>query len=250
MPPRIRLVVLDVDGVLSGGEAQPLDLDLLSHLAAMNRRARADPALPVVTLGTGRPAPYVEVMLQAIDGHLPAIFENGCGLYFPANYRFVPHPALAEGGRSFAAVRERLRVALVETGRVFFQPGKEYSLSLFPLDGVAVDELLPLAVDALGPEGETVDLVYSVSCLNVVPRGVDKGAGLGFLCEQAGFAANEVLAVGDSDVDLPLLRAAGYSAAPANANPAVKAAAAYVSPCATTDGVRDILRHFEIMEPI
>jgi hydroxymethylpyrimidine pyrophosphatase-like HAD family hydrolase len=55
-----------------------------------------------------------------------------------------------------------------------------------------------------------------------------------------------VLAVGDSDVDLPLLRAAGRAAAPANANAAVKAAADYVSAYATTGGVRDILRHFGV----
>jgi hydroxymethylpyrimidine pyrophosphatase-like HAD family hydrolase len=244
----IRLVLLDVDGVLSAGEAQPLDLALLTSLAEMNRLARADPALPAVTLCTGRPAPYVEVMLQAIDGHLPAVFENGCGLYLPAGYRFLPHPALAAAGWSLAAVRERLRAALVDTGRVFIQPGKEYSLSLFPLEGVTVDDLLPLTTEALGSEIESVDLVYSFSCLNVVPRGVDKGAGLAFLCQQAGYAADEVLAVGDSDVDLPLLTAAGYAAAPANANPAIKALAGYVSPHDTTHGVRDILRHFGVTE--
>jgi hydroxymethylpyrimidine pyrophosphatase-like HAD family hydrolase len=245
----IRLLLLDVDGVLSAGEAQPLDLALLDSLAQLNRRARADPALPAVTLCTGRPAPYVEVMLQAIDGHLPAVYENGCGLYVPAGYRFLPHPNLADGGQSFAAVRDRLRATLVAAGKAFFQPGKEYSLSLFPLDGVSVDDLRPLATQALGALGETVDLVYSFSCLNVVPRGVDKGAGLLFLCQQAGYAREEVLAVGDSDVDLPLLAAAGYSAAPANANPAVKHQVDYVSAYATTAGVRDILRHFAVMVP-
>jgi hydroxymethylpyrimidine pyrophosphatase-like HAD family hydrolase len=246
MPARIRLLLFDVDGVLTAGEAQPLDLDLMRGLAELNRRARADPTLPAVTLCTGRPAPYVEVMLQAVNGHLPAIFENGCGLYIPRGYRFLPHPALADGGRGFAAARERLRTALVDTGRVFFQPGKEFSLSLFPLDGVSVEDLLPLAAAALGPEAEAVSLVYSFSCLNVIPRGLDKGSGLQFLCHEAGYRPEEVLAVGDSDVDLPLLAQAGFAAAPANANPAVKQLAAYVSPYATTAGVRDILRHFGV----
>jgi hydroxymethylpyrimidine pyrophosphatase-like HAD family hydrolase len=184
-------------------------------------------------------------MLQAIDGHLPAIFEDGCGLYLPQGYRFLAHPAL-KGGTEFADVRERLRAALVQTGRVFFQPGKEFSLSLFPLDGVTVDDLLPLATEALGPAATSVNLVYSFSCLNVVPRGLDKGAGLAFLCQQSGYAADEVLAVGDSDVDLPLLAAAGYAAAPANANAGIKALAHYVSPLPTTQGVRDILHHYAI----
>ncbi len=242
----IRLLVLDIDGVLSQGEAQALDLDLLAHLAQMNRAARADPSRPAVSLCTGRPAPYVEVWLQAIDGHLPAVYENGCGLYLPRGYRFLPHPALGDG-QAFEAVRDRLRAELAHasgSGKVFFQPGKEFSLSLFPLDGVTVPDLRPLAEAALGPLRDTVDLVYSTSCLNVLPRGVDKGAGLRFLCEQTGYSPNEALGVGDSDVDLPFLRLAGRSAAPANAVEAVKQIVDYVAPRPTSDGVRDILKEF------
>lgn len=156
--PAIRLLVFDVDGVLTRGEAKALDLGLLAELAELNRAARADPARPAATLCTGRPAPYVEALLQAIDGRLPAVYENGCGLYLPAEYRFLPHPKLGDG-RAFAAARRRLRAALVATGRAFIQPGKEHSLSLFPLDGAPVPDLLPLAEAALGPERESVDLV-------------------------------------------------------------------------------------------
>jgi hydroxymethylpyrimidine pyrophosphatase-like HAD family hydrolase len=250
MTPPIRLLLFDIDGVLTAGEAQPLDLALLANLMIMNRAAREDPRQPAVTLCTGRPAPYVEVMLQAIDGHLPAVFENGCGLYQPAGYQFHAHPLVAASRPAFVRVRERLRAALVETGQVFFQPGKDYSLSLFPLAGVSVDDLRPLAEAALGSDVEAVSLVYSFSCLNVVPRGVDKSAGLRYLCEATGYAPEEVLGVGDSDVDLPFLSQVGYSAAPANANAAVKALVDYVSPYPTAHGVRDILKRFRLPAPL
>jgi len=55
------------------------------------------------------------------------------------------------------------------------------------------------------------------------------------------------LGVGDSDVDLPFLAAVGFSAAPSNANDAVKACVNYVSSYRTADGVRDILRHFGLL---
>ena len=242
----IRLVLLDIDGVLTKGEAKALDLDLLAALAALNRAARADATRPAATLCTGRPAPYVEVLAQAIDGHLPCVFENGCGLYEPRGYRFLPHPKLA-GEKTFNLVRERLRAGLVETGKVFFQPGKEYSLSLFPLGGVQVADLSGLAEAALGPLAGSVSLVYSGSCLNVIPQGVDKGAGMEFLCERSGYAPEEILGVGDSDVDLPFLALAGRSAAPANAFEQVKAGVDYVSEHATADGVRDILRRFGVV---
>jgi len=239
----IRLLLLDIDGVLTQGEAGALDLDLLAHLAAMNRAARDDPARPAVSLCTGRPAPYVEVMLQAIDGHLPAVYENGCGLYVPRGYRFLPHPAIGDGAE-MDAVRERLHMRLVQPGKVFFQPGKQFSLSLFPLDGVSEPDLLPLVEAALGSLRDRVDLTYSSSCLNVTPRGVDKGAGLRFLCEQAGYSPDEVLGVGDSDVDVSFLAIVGRSAAPANAFDTVKHIVDYVAPRPTSGGVRDILKEF------
>jgi hydroxymethylpyrimidine pyrophosphatase-like HAD family hydrolase len=239
----IQLLVFDIDGVLTDGEAKALDLNLLAQLAAMNRAARQNSALPAVTLCTGRPAPYVEIMLQAIDGHLPGVYENGAGLYLPNGYRFLPHPALA-GRATMPAVRQRLEAALVQTGRAFFQPGKEHSLTLFATDPQDTGRLAGWASEALGLLNETVDLVYSTLCLNVLARGIDKGKGLEFLAAQTGVAPAGVLGVGDSDVDLPFLALAGYSAAPANANPAVKEIVQYVAPRPTADGVRDILAYF------
>lgn len=239
----IRLLVLDVDGVLSRGEAHPLDLALLEHLAEMNRAARHDPAEPAVTVCTGRPAPYVEVMLQAIDGNVPGIFENGAGLYLPETYEFMPHPLLGDG-TEFAAVRRRLEETLVRSGRVFFQPGKEYSLSLFARAPTCTEDLYDEVVDALGPLQESVDLVYSPSCLNVLPAGIHKGKGIEFLSQQAGYTLEEMLGIGDSDVDIQFLTLVGHSAAPANANTAVKDCVEYVAPRMATEGVRDILAYF------
>ena len=84
------------------------------------------------------------------------------------------------------------------------------------------------------------------SCLNILPDGLDKGKGLEFFASKTGYALAEMLGVGDSDSDLPFLALTGYSAAPANANQAVRQAVQYVSPYPTVEGVRDILRHFEL----
>src|SRR4029450_10309279 len=90
----LRLIVVDVDGVLSPGEAAPFDFGVLQYLATCNDRARRDPARPAITLCTGRPAPYVEVLMQAIHGASPAVYEHGAGLFIPAPYGFKWHPAL------------------------------------------------------------------------------------------------------------------------------------------------------------
>ena len=241
----IRLLVFDIDGVLTGGEAQALDTRLLDQLASMNRAARGDPTLPAVTLCTGRPAPYVELMLQAMDGHLPGILENGAGLYLPDGYQFLPHPDLARPNH-FQNVRQRLTEGMVKSGQAYIQPGKEYTLTLFARDPANRDRLAEWAADALGDEHDAVDLVYSNLWLNVLPRGIDKGKGLDFLADKTGFKFEVMLGVGDSDVYPPFLSLVGYSAAPANAGDEIKAMVQYVAPRQATDGVRDILSHFEV----
>jgi hydroxymethylpyrimidine pyrophosphatase-like HAD family hydrolase len=241
----IRLLVFDIDGVLTEGEARKIDLSLMEQLAAMNRAARQDPARPAVTICTGRPAPYVEMMLQAIDGHLPGIFENGAGLYVPNGYRFLPHPDVGDGA-AMAAVRRRLRETLLRSGHAYFQPGKEYSLSLFASDPDDTDALYDHTVAALGSLAGSVNLVRSPSCLNIVPLGIDKGQGIHFLAAQTGYDPAAMLGAGDSDGDLPFLELVGYKAAPANANQAVREAVHFVAPRVAADGVRDILAHFDV----
>src|SRR3972149_1473204 len=98
-PDTIQLVILDIDGVLSEGEGQPLALELLGLLASPNSAARAAPAW----------------------GPLPA----------------------------------------------------------------------------------QVDLVYSTSCLNVLPHGIDKGLGVGGLAERTGIPLAVMLGGGGSGVGLP-----------------------------------------------
>ncbi len=244
----IRLIVLDIDGVVSDGEAQPLDLRLFARLGAMNQVARENPERPSITFCTGRPSPYLEVMLQAIDGHLPGVYENGAGIYNPADYQFMPLPRIEQSLNGFADVTLRLEETLVHDKIVYFQPGKQHSLTLFAFDPERTRELRDLTMQALGPLSEQVDLVYSTSCLNVLPRGVDKGKGIAFLADQIKVPVANMLGIGDSDVDLPFLKLVGHSAAPANANPEVRGLVDYVSTEATTDGVRDVLAHFKLIK--
>lgn len=241
----IRLLVFDIDGVLTRGEGKALDLDLLKDLALLNQAARKDPALPAVTLCTGRPSPYVEVMLQAIDGHLPGIFENGAGLYVPSDYKFLPHPDLGNGS-DMRAIRQRLQETLVSDGTAYFQPGKDFTLTLLPTDPAKKDKLHDQTTDVLGMFKGAFDLASSPSCLNILPPNIHKGRGIEFLSNQTGFNPSNMLGVGDSGVDIQFLSQVGFSAAPANADQNIKKIVQYISPYQTGEGVRDILNHFNV----
>ena len=243
LPPGIlRLVLADVDGVITGGEGQPADLDVLDRLAAHNRAALSDPLLPAITLCTGRQAPYVEVMAQMIEVFLPCIFEHGCGLFFPRAFRYAFHPSL---GQDYSANLARLRAAIEEPllrpGRAFVQPGKEASMTLYPLDGTPLDELERAARAAVAPLHGRYGVARNVNGVEVRPTDMDKAVGAHWLAEQVGVPLADMAGVGDSDTDLSFLAAVAWSAAPANATPAVRAAVAYVATQPLGEGLLEIL---------
>jgi hydroxymethylpyrimidine pyrophosphatase-like HAD family hydrolase len=245
----IKLVVFDIDGVLTEGETSRFDLNLMSVLAGMNRQAIRDASVPAVTLCTGRPAPYVEAMLQAIDGRIPAVFEGGAGMYVPDGYRFLAHPGLGDLA-SLREARRRLEAAGARGAPLFLQPGKEFTVSVFPAAGRGSEALqaLPglqgLVAELLGPLETELEIAWSASCLNLQPKGCNKASGIDFLAELTGIAPSDMLGVGDSAVDLPFLARVGRSAAPANAGDDVKKIAGYVAASSTSQGVREILAHF------
>lgn len=72
-------------------------------------------------------------------------------------------------------------------------------------------------------------------------RGVDKGFGLRALCSAAGIDPSEAVAVGDSEVDLPLFAAAGCAVAMGNSTADALAAATMVVATADEGGVAEVI---------
>ncbi len=75
-------------------------------------------------------------------------------------------------------------------------------------------------------------------------QGVDKGTGLEMLCQLLGVDPARVLAIGDSDNDIPVLKRAGTAIAMGDATPGVLAVADWVAPKVGEDGVAVALRKF------
>jgi len=240
---KLRVVVVDIDGCLTPGEAQPWDFDVLRFIAGLNQRARAGDAPFAITLCTGRQQPYVEAMMQAIDGYLPAIYENGGGLYFPKPYRFQEHPAITrETRQQLADMRRVLQRELVERNLAQFQPGKELSLTLFPTQGnFSLSKIAERARDVLHDQLNGFELYASVSSVEILPPGIDKGAGVEWLAREIELPLSQFGGIGDAPADLTFLKRVACSAAPANATDDVKANVQYTSPYENGRGVRDIL---------
>jgi hydroxymethylpyrimidine pyrophosphatase-like HAD family hydrolase len=237
--------VLDCDGVISLGEAQPFKLPLFERLSDLNQRARRGEPVPAVTLNTGRPSPYVEAVMQAMAGWRPALYENGAGLYRPHDYQFKTTPLLTEAHQTaLAEILRQVDREIVQPGLAYWQPGKSVCHSLFAHAPHTIDSIFP-AVEAIvrrvSPEFVAVPAVLA---LNIYPAGINKGSGLHWLSRETGIDVADMAGVGDSASDVDFLRLVGQPAAPANATAEVKAVARYVSPHRDAAGTLDILNHW------
>jgi len=202
--------------------------------------------MPALTLCTGRQEPYVEALMQAIGGFMPCIYENGGGMYLPDRYRFLEHPAItAQLRKTLATARARLFDGIVAPGLAYFQPGKEVSITCYPLSGTSLAALEQRIRATLHDLADALAIHTSATCIDVTPSGIDKGTGVRWLAEQTLIPIKDMGGIGDSPSDLAFLSIVGASAAPANALPEVAAAVQYVSPFRNGKGVIDIIQHWQ-----
>ena len=104
-----------------------------------------------------------------------------------------------------------------------------------------IDELIPV----LEAKHLPMTLVRSKDeYLEVIPAGAGKDTAMHVLCDSLHISPDEVMALGDHDIDAPLLRAAGLGIAVGNASPIARAAADEVTASCDEDGVAHaIYRH-------
>ena len=84
-------------------------------------------------------------------------------------------------------------------------------------------------------------LAPALGVFDVMPRGWNKASGMRLLMDEMGISADEVCVFGDSENDLPLLRACPNSVTVANALPKAAAAARYRIGACADDAVADAL---------
>jgi Cof subfamily protein (haloacid dehalogenase superfamily) len=117
--------------------------------------------------------------------------------------------------------------------------GEHLSSALSVLaEGAAHDEHMP----HLEAWAERISLFPAVSfngdaLLTITASGVDKGSGLLALCRHLGIDPADAVAIGDSEVDVPMFRVAGQSLAMADGTDEARAAAKQLIGTADENGV-------------
>ena len=238
----IEIIVVDIDGCITPGEGENADLAVLARLAEFNRAAQDDLHTPHITLCTGRQGPYADLMCQLIGATKPVIFEHGSGLYLPQPYEFIAHPIITEEKLHTLAEMKRIignRIVKTQLGKT--QPGKEFSLSVYPKSDLTVDALGDILMEICKENGFDFVVDKGVKCVNIFFSGINKGEGVRWLAEYEGLELSRIGGIGDATGDLPFLEIVGFSATPANGHDSLKKIVAYISPCENGKGTIDII---------
>lgn len=94
--------------------------------------------------------------------------------------------------------------------------------------------------------GQWVDCYFSCAeYLEIVPKGVNKGNAITWMCRKLGIDIADSIACGDADNDLAMIRTAGIGVAMANGTDEAKAAANYITEQDNNhDGIAEVVEKF------
>ena len=95
--------------------------------------------------------------------------------------------------------------------------------------------------------GKCVITRWHANAVDIIAPDGGKRAAVEQYCRDNGWAREEIIAFGDSDNDLEMIRYAGIGVALGNAEPEVKAAADYVTADIDDDGLAKALEHFGLI---
>ena len=83
--------------------------------------------------------------------------------------------------------------------------------------------------------------------IDIVARGSGKAAGIAQFIQEHGLDRSEIMAFGDGENDIEMLKFAGVGVAMGNASDEVKAAADYVTESVDDNGIENALKHFGLI---
>ncbi len=249
---RIRLIALDLDGTLM----EPGDTEI--HPMVGNTIRRAVQSGVTVTLATGRPFSFTQPVAAELGLTAPLICYQG-GVIQEVDGRVLHNVTF--GVRTLIPVLELARQRnwqhyLESDGALYLMAGLDYDedlLSIHSLPTYWIPESATLASDlpptnqvgVYVPEGATethvVELqeaagatatVYHTHSkfINITPAGVSKAKALAWLARSMDISQAAVMAVGDSDNDVGMVRWAGLGVAMGNARPSVLEVADWIAP--------------------
>ena len=258
--PEIKLIVSDIDGTLltSENELNPLTEEAIR--AVINDK-QCD-----FTLSTGRAFPLTLPMAAYFKLKIPFIYSSGA-IYDPRDNRVISAPSIKPIQiEKVEKIAEKFRVGMIihtKTGMFCRVNDKDWETitSLEWMKGEKVDHARRIEDVKIDVQGEIIRLdifaevdwlaaiwqevnesipdVHAIKMkrsIEISHNGMHKGTALTTMSQLLGIPLKNIMAVGDSLNDIPLLQAAGYGVAMGTAPDALRKQADAVVPSADENG--------------
>lgn len=266
----IKLVITDLDGTLLSVERTISD-EAVAVIEEWKKRGGK------FSFITGRPLPSVLKFAQRVKVNAPLVCCNGAELVEQRNGCQI---TIVNRGMRLKGLRRLMETAHHAGLTVlYYADGQEYAMgltewvavrrargdknSMYPIqehseqfwntgyaqkvnimtDGRAdAAEMLFSLIPELTEDYNVV--IYADGGCEISPKGCDKAAGLRMLSDYMHLKMEEIMALGDNENDLEMLREAGIGAAVGNATEAAKEAADYICTAKNTEGVVEAMKRF------
>jgi len=213
---RYLALACDYDGTLAThGQVNEETVEALQRVLASGRK---------LLLVTGRELEDLLAVFPHINLFDRVVAENGALLYRPAS-REEEVLATPPPEEFLWALRDR-RVWPFSTGRVVVATHHPHE-----------NEVL----DAIRQLGLELQVIFNKGSVMVLPSGVNKATGLARALQELALSAHNVVGVGDAENDHAFLRSCECSVAVANALPALKEEADYVTQGECSAGVVELI---------
>lgn len=265
VPQKFKLVAFDVDGTLVGRDL------------SISRRVRdaVDAMLAAGVAGclvTGRMYRATLPFARELGFDAPLICYQGAAIIDPASDDVLAHSALDNAivlELCDAAKRDGIHLQLYRNDEYYCEARNRFSdmyaalaltqpvvvpslrtafayspstKAVLVADAPVAEEYMRKLQDIFGRRAYVTRSLPEF--VEVLDPGVDKGAALRFVAQRLGVEIQEVLAIGDSWNDAPLLSAAGFGVAMGNAPPELREAADAVVGDLEHDGVAEALERY------
>ena len=198
-----RALATDFDGTLAhDGVVEEATIEALRRFRASGRK---------LFLVTGRQFDELKSIFPAADEFDAVVAENGAHVRWPAGQRdeLIGEPPPPR----FIELLARAGVKPIATGHVIVATREPYEKEV---------------LEAIKVMGLEMQVIFNKGAVMVLPSGINKASGLKRVLKGIGMKPEDVVAAGDAENDHAFFEYCGFSAAVANALPAVKEHAKWV----------------------
>ncbi|MCS7368339.1 MAG: phosphoglycolate phosphatase [archaeon GBS-70-058] len=214
----IKCIVIDVDGTITSKD-NTLDLNAIEML----RKLKRDIGLKVI-LASGNAYPVLMGLARYIGGIDYVIAENGGVMGLNGEIEVIGDKKIGEKAREI--IKRELGDILIESWQCMY---RLVDFSFKVKHGIEWEYAYKKTMEVLSRMIPEAKAVFSGVAIHVSDRRVNKGVALKRVMEKWNLKRENVMAIGDSDVDVEMLMEAGFSVAVANASENAKKVAKIIT---------------------